>query len=70
MMTNFNLTQNTTIRICSFIRMACRKRKIIEPNLKEHLAAAVHSVDEYFEVRNFEFVSVKSGQTSSFKTKM
>lgn len=69
-MTNFNLSQNTTIGIASLIRMAYRKRKIIEPNSKDHLAAAIHSfIHDFIEVKNFDFVNV-SGTTSYINKKV
>lgn len=64
MKTSYNLSQNTTIGIAAFIRRKTRKRKIIEPNLKKHLADSIHSVDKFFEAKSFDFVNVKSGVSS------
>lgn len=36
------------------------KRKIIQPNLREHLKAAIHCVDNFFEVKPCEFTAEES----------
>lgn len=67
MKTTFNFSQNKTVGIARFFRKATRKRKLIEPNLKQYLKAAIHSVDEFFEVKEFEFSNTKAGKTSTVK---
>ena len=48
--TNFGLSSNTTLGIAHSLRMATRKRKLFEPNLKEKLRASNHSLDSHFDV--------------------
>lgn len=64
MQTSFNLTQNETLGIASMIRFSAANRKIIEPNLKEKLSARIHSLDEFFQVKTFDFIKTKSNNES------
>lgn len=50
------------------LRMMCRKRKIVEPLLKNHLSAAVHAVDDFFDIKTFDFVKGKSGVSSTINS--
>ncbi|CAH0551136.1 unnamed protein product [Brassicogethes aeneus] len=65
--TSFNLTQNTTLGIASMIRVASCNRKVIEPNLKKALSSAIHSLDEFFEVKSFDFINMKANNASNVK---
>lgn len=62
---SLNLTQNKTTSLASKLRTAARKRKLIEPNLKEHLSADIHCEDDFFEVKVFDFVFTKDNKTTN-----
>lgn len=63
--TNYNLTQNQTIGIASMIRVASNNRKAIEPNLKQKMSDKLHSVDQFFEVKPFNFTVIKAGNVTN-----
>lgn len=55
MQANFNLSQKTTLGIATIIRKATANKKIIEPNLKRKLSDELHSLDEFFYIKHFNF---------------
>lgn len=67
--TSFQLSCRTTVGIASVIRVAVKKRNIVEPNLKKNLQKLTHNVDEFFKVEDVEFISEKkSEETKSQET--
>lgn len=67
MQTNFNFSQRTTLGVAAMIRSANRNRKFIESNLKEKLSASLHTVDEFFDVKCFDFTIVEAQSVSDVK---
>lgn len=67
MQSNLNLSQNKTMEIASMIRVATGSRPIIEPGLKKKLKYAIHCLDPFFEVKDFEFIKIKADVISDAK---
>ncbi|KAJ8672762.1 hypothetical protein QAD02_004022 [Eretmocerus hayati] len=59
-----NLSQRTTLGIVSTVRKATGKRKIVESHVKSKLKEAIHAVDEFFSVKNFNFTKNENGSCS------
>lgn len=59
----YSLTQNVTVGIASMLRVASKKRKIIQPNLRKVLSTEIHSLDSFFDVKVFKFKNTKNNKT-------
>lgn len=53
--TNFNLSQRTTLGIASTLRKVAGSRSVVEGNLKRKLYENIHSVDDFLEIKHFDF---------------
>lgn len=61
---DLNLSDRATLKMAASIRVCTRSRKAIEPGLKLKLNNTAHSVDDYFDFKEFPFVSVKGDEVS------
>lgn len=57
-----NLSFNTMKGIAKSLRTATQKRNLFEPGLKEKLLSRNHIVDEFFEIRKFNFTTKIKGK--------
>lgn len=58
--TQFNLSSKTTLGIASALRVASKKRTIIEPGLKKTLERKNLELEEFFSVKKLDFLTTKS----------
>lgn len=63
--TNLNLSNRKINSIASALRVASCNRKVIESGLKTKLATKAHSLDNFFDYKDFEFVRVKGKEISA-----
>lgn len=62
MQTNLSLSQNQTPNLAAMIRVSSKSRKPIEPNLKQTLVRNGHRFNNFFEVKTFDFQSIKANK--------
>lgn len=67
MQSNHNLSQRTTLSLANTIRKSTRNRCAIEKNLKRKLSEKIHTLDDFFKIKNFDFESGKNNITSTRK---
>lgn len=60
--TRYSLSQNVSTGIATMLRTATKNRKIIEPNLKQNLSDEIHSLDDFFHVKIFNFKIIKKNK--------
>lgn len=55
----YKLTSNETIGIAGMIRAGTKNRKAVEPYVKEKISKRIHELDDFFEIKIFNFTKVK-----------
>ena len=62
--TNCNLNQNTTLKIPSMVQSCNKTNRIVKRNLKLKLSEMSHSVNEFFNVKQFNFEQIQKDETT------